>query len=376
MVMDRIRDIILAGIFLMMVPGLFVLASPEEDSPGWTVPVKIPQVRETAINPLLTYYNGELWLTFDTWGEVNVIHSRNGVEWSPPFIIVEESPKACSFPLSRELLKRPDGKLWLFWQESNEDGECQHVLFCSILEENGTWSAPRELCHIGEDWSWAEGIANRPGGGIVLLEELGVSSGRNELTIRASNEDFEWSPRFLLTSSSSPSHLGMLLDDEGVLRLLYIESGKKGGVFLRTSEDGTTWSEPQRISEEIREGECLVQRKNGQFVLFLRRYPNSIDVSVSSDTLKWSHPTPVVQEAEQVFLFSATESEDGTLWVVFKGGDGFYLTHCSDDNCLVGGELQENALVKNVILALGIAAIALVVLLLVIRRRSSHETNK
>ena len=381
--MKRTDIIIFAGTLVVIAVGSFAyLNTGTEVVLGWTDPAQIGDQKFSTTS--LTYYCGELWLAIDTHGRIEVIHSQDGVEWSSPFILVEKSPGDCAFPFGVGWLKRLDGELWFFWTGGREDEGCPEVLFYSALRDDETWSVPQEIHRLNDDCRF-RAVENSLEGGLVVLEdcrhsgyavihgeEVPASIG-NAGFVQSSNENSEWNPPFLFTSSTSPRPIDILLKNEGILYLIYRESGSTEGVYLRTSEDGISWSSPQKTSLSAQSGGRFLQQDNGRFVFFFYGDPDAIYMSVSADTSNWSTPVLVAQ-TERIGGLSATESDDGTLWVAISGRNGVYLTHYSDEKYLEDSQVLQNIIFRNGVIALSISALIGVILLFLYKVVSRHET--
>lgn len=366
--MKRTHTILFIGALVIIAVGTYLFLSSGEDfSPGWTAPLKIQEKR--TFSPLISYYNEELWFAFSIaemdGRAIKVAHSPDGVEWSSPFTLVKESSRDCSFPTSIQWLKRLDGTLWFLWTEGKSGEGCPETLYYSALTDDGTWSTPREI-HRLDTLHYITDVTNAPGGGLVVLGEREnrgytvIEGGKqvpigmgNECFVQVSNEDFEWGSPFFMTTTTFPSCVDVVLDSTGTIWAIYSESSEMKGIFFRTSQDGVSWSPPERISMgDLGSGYCL-QKSDDQFVFFLYGYPGSIYVAESSDGLNWSSLRLAVK-TDIIFSFDVVESDGGTLWVVFEERDGMYLTHYSEEKYSEDVQALRDFHVRNGIISLSI----------------------
>ena len=176
------------------------------------------------------------------------------------------------------------------------------------------------------------------------------------------DEDLEKNPPVTLDIPEQFHITYIFLDQHDTLLLV---CSRENSAFLLTSNDGTTWSWPRRISiENFTSGE-LLQRKNGQYVLIYTSSYNSLSLTFSPDSFTWSEPTLVARiEQEGDWLenwidgYSIAESDDGTLWVVIERMEEFSLTKFSDEQFLEDTDVVMNIRLKNRIVALCVALIA------------------
>jgi hypothetical protein len=364
--LDRTRTFLLVMLLVVIAVGSFYFLNMGEDlSLGWTVPARIQE--KSAFSPHFSYHQGELWLAFKIVEKdarvIKITHSPDGVEWSSPFILVKEAPGDCGFPYSISLLERPDGTLWFLWTAGKRDEYCPDVLYYSALEHDGTWSAPQEIHRLDREHHIRD-TTNSPDGGLVILGERSrrgyaiIEGGKRvpagagfECFVQSSNKNFEWGSLFFLTSTTFPDAVDTILDSNGIIWVVYSEGNEIEGIFFRTSKDGISWSSPERISVNNFSSGDFLQKSDGQYAFFLYSYPGSIYVSYSSDGLKWSQPG-LVSRMDRIYSFDVAESDDGTLWIVFEGKEGIYLTHYSHEKYLEDTHVLKSFHTKNAILSL------------------------
>lgn len=360
------RALIVVVLLIAVFSSYIYLTTGRDISPGWTSPVKIYDKTPT---PSILYYEGELWVAFSDVEEqrevVKVIHSRDGEWWSSPIIAAEESGEG--YVGVFQLLKRPDGSLWLLWAENKKSENWDSVLYYSILE-NGTWGTPREILRLDKTYRIVE-AGNTPGGGLVVAmmheaparivvdgKEVTVSAAGGECLIQSSNEHFEWNSPYLLSESRLLGWADFLNDRNGLLWVIY---GRSSWISFRTSQDGNTWSYVQKFPFETMTRGVFLQRTNGQFVFIFSEDPLSSSMSFSPNGLEWSHPTLVVRtglegshptlavKKLEYIYFDATESDDGTLWGVCGVEDGIYLMKFSDEKYIEDLRLLRSLRTRN-----------------------------
>jgi hypothetical protein len=362
----RKTSIMLAGILLVIALLLFIYLESQTDiTPGWSNPVKI---QNGGFKPLLTYYNGGLWLAFyesekGGW-VIKTIHSHNGQEWSSPSVLVKETPQDCSYPYSVTWLERPDGTLWFLWTRGTKEEGCPEVLYYTALTGDRTWTTPHKI-HRLDKGHYIRAATNAPGGGLALLgerekrsyvlvkgERIPASVGF-EPFVQSSDEYFMWNPLFILSEAIVSECIDIFLDIDEMLWSVYTERGNADVVFVQRSEDGIVWEGPNDIlGEPVSDGRIINQ--GSTFVFFFYGKSRSLVMMLSSNGLEWSQRSLVVNP-DVYRAYDAAGSGDSTLWVVFEGEDGLYMKQYSAEKYEEDVHRIKNSTFQNGVISIGIA---------------------
>lgn len=364
---------------------LFVYLNAQgEFPPGWTDPVKVGKSGRSF--SLLVH--DKMWLAFVRWGgedeEIAISSSQDGIEWSTPYTFVEKSAEDLISPGSPEWLKRPNGDIWLLWSSGKGTAEnVTSIVYCALLKEDGTFSAPHVIHSFdGEIYSFSS-IANTSSGGLAMLEayyprtSLTIQGKEVEgsiysnCVVQSADKTLEWNPPFLLSQTNFAWCIALFLDDQGTIWAVYEECDPIEGTYIRTSEDGTTWSEPHKVPAYV--GKEFLQRHNGEYMLFYTVGDTSVYMTRSPDGVKWSSPT-LAAHLEKVYDLDVTESDDGTLWMVIEGRGGSYITQYTDEKYQTDLYTLKSLHIKNAA-ACGVVVLVGASLLFLTRVKSRREQS-
>lgn len=352
----------------------------EEVTPEWTESVKI---QERIDFESLMYHDGKLWLVY-TKGpardeDVLITQSEDGINWSSPCIFFDETPDS-SFG-NPMWLKRPNDEVWLVGSSDLRDDGYLDIVYVQ-LEEYGTWSTPHAIYSYYIRDYHLKSISTTPDGGIIILMEYWpvyhtTIDGR-EVTARAytfcviqtADENMQWNPQITLSETKFTSAYYLYLDNEKTIWAIYEESRPKEGIYCRTSEDGTSWSEPHLITKRDGRVTSFLQRRNGEYFLFFIDN-HSAYMMTSRDGLTWSQHELIFEMGEPCEIVKtefgdvpiwgpdnvfAAESEDGTMWVLVDTDCCYYsMQYAEDSQTTKTYRIKNGALACGVGIAVGVA---------------------
>jgi hypothetical protein len=350
--------------------SIYIYLNMSDEFPaGWKNPINL---KITGGSPSLIIENDKFFLAFNKKGNeesiIAILTSEDGKEWITTDYI-ERNIEDVYTPSSPQWLQRPNGEIWLLWNSGRKfDDGVKGIKYYAVLKEDGTLSEPSILYFSDDVRCSLCKMANTASGGFASLHMYYPPSyiylqgrkiegeGDSDTLIRIADNNLHWNDSITLSDTAFSSCEDIILDDEGTLWVLYSESNPKDAVYLRTSEDGKTWSEPIFITKEntVR----LFQRHNGQYLLFFITDDDSIYVKYSQDGNNWSRSHFIANVIGAMNLAIA-ESSVGTLWVIIDGND-FHVIEFSDKKYCEDMNLLQNLHQKNGSLAIGTALLFLI----------------
>ena len=294
---------------------------------GWTSPYAL----QGGDSPSLLAHDDTLWLAVEKSIRMTIMHSGDG-DWSS-FDYPEELPRYYTEFHNPCWLKRPDGEVWLLWLEKSETPAHVGGIYSASLRDDGTLSAPSLIYLLDTERFSLCSVANTSDGGLAMMgHHFSKSSTQSpdqyaECTIHVADENLQWNTPVSMpwlrpvteTSHLSRSTCGdIFLDDQGMLWAVYTTYLPWKETFMRTSRDGTEWSEEYVVPVGM--GKGFLQQHNGLYLLFFIERYRSVSMVYSEDGVNWSDPVSVTGKSPSYDL-DVTESDDGTLWAVIDRGE-------------------------------------------------------
>ena len=364
--MKRKRNHVLFGalscIIAVSIYGYLNMA--DEFPAGWTDPINL-NIRGGS--PALMIDDDTFFLAFKESGDeesiITIYSSKDGREWVTTDHVERHSGDIYT-PSSPQWLQRPHDEIWFVWNSGRKSNDgFTEIKYYAILDGEGKLSEHSILHSIDDNrWSLCE-ITSTASGGFAMLNmyyppcyiklqgRVIEGSGDSDTLVQIADENLQWDDPIAFSDTTFSYSQDIVLDDEGTLWALYTESQPKEGTYVRTSEDGKTWSEPMFITKELTVN--LFQRKTGQYLLFILTDDNSLYVKYSEDGIEWSSPH-FISNFIRATSVTVAESDDGTVWIIVDGSFIYLLTF-TDEKYKRDMELLQEIHQRNGILALGTA---------------------
>ncbi len=329
------RHITFLIVLCLLGVGIFmVLSTTHLFTPAWTYTRHSFHKGES---PSLLFHDNRLWLATEKLTQIEILYSENGVRWSS-FKFPEELPKYYTEFHNPCWLRRPNGDVWLLWFEKSEaPGHDGPGVYAASLGEEETLSEPWVVYPLDAERYSLCSAAIAPDGGLAVMGYhfsegfKDQSSAYAECTIHTADENFQWDTPVSMpwlrpiTDTSYVSRstcIDICLDNQRTLWAVYSAVSPKDETRMRTSKNGTVWSDEYTIPVGI--GTAFLQVQNGQYVLFFIERSRSVFMLYSSDGVKWSDPIPVTRTGS-TYNLDVTQSDDGTLWAVIDAGKSLHM---------------------------------------------------
>ncbi len=308
-------------------------------TPGWTAPTIL---QEKGTNLSLIAHHDTLWLALEKKVKITIMHSKNGCEWSPPSTFPEEWPQYATEFYSPRWLKRPSGDVWLLWFETSAAPAHDSGIYYACLKEDGTLG-PSQLvrplsekrysfcacaCTLQGDLVAAELLCSE-----CMFDEYGITSSQMVVTDcvvekadgKSTQEGFTWERIHTVETSKC---IDICIDNGGALWLVYNDYFPKKETSIRTIADSQFWGDTDVIPFGV--GKSFLQRRNGQYVFFFIEYHSKVFMMTSPDGDTWSDPM-LVARVDSGYGMDVTESDDGTMWAAIDGQNVVYVTKYTDE---------------------------------------------
>ena len=174
-----------------------------------------------------------------------------GYGWSEPFRLSSPAGMASEATLAADQY----GYVHCFWSETLFEN--QHTVLQYSRFDGGTWSAPNDIRITSRDLRSISAVVDQYGTlHIVWIETLFGANGDVYYTHAPASNALSaqnWAPRIRI-----PIPAGIIqfqVDSKGVFHILYVNRGEELGVYYVRSEDqGETWSEPLWLDRDILPG--------------------------------------------------------------------------------------------------------------------------
>lgn len=291
----------------------------------------IPSIERTPNGRLwATYYSGdkgEGMNYYDNW-VVLVYSDDNGKTWTNPILVIDPPNNTRAF--DSNIWYGPDGKLWLFWAESNGFYDGIAGVWTSYTEMIGTtnskWSNPRRIC---------DGIMlNKP---IVIQDSIilypvaqwEIYGGENNPN-RGSNVFYSYdngNSVKLLSMTRIPQswfNENMIVKrNDGFLWMLTRTGYGIGEVT--SSDDGKTWTNHKPTNLQSLSSRFHIRKlKSGNLLLLRHNSPindgkrSHLSASLSLDHGKtWSYNLLIDERVGVSYPDATSEDEQGNIYIIY-----------------------------------------------------------
>jgi predicted neuraminidase len=283
--------------------------------------------------------NGRLWAAWFAGGEdegpdnyvMLVTSDDNGASWSKPVLVIDPPGTVRAFDPC--LWHDPDGRLWLFWSQSNGKWDGRGGVWC-ITSENSAdaspaWSKPRHLCNgvmlskptvrKNGDWLlpvsvWAKPAFPEP------QFHLDDESGANVFISRDSGASFSMLGQVRVPEREYDEHSIIERNDRSLWMLVRAPYGIGES---ESTDGGESWTKgrPSEI-QNVNSRFCIRRLHSGSLLLITHEPPNGKSRShliahISDDDGKSWRGELMLDERKGVSYPDAVEDSHGVIRVVY-----------------------------------------------------------
>jgi len=304
---------------LLMVSGAGIA---EAIAPGWSAPLQITAQEMGGINPsLLQDDNGTLWLAWRSNvegpdGDIWISNSTNGINWSTPVMITENS----SDDTHPSLLQDLNGTYWLVFENSTAFAETE--IWIQNSSDGITWNAPIPILttHAFRDY-WPSLMQDSNGSFWIAFESKDRGT-NNDIYLINSTNGVDWSTPFNLTNASYWDYRPEIMQDlNGAYWAAWTcgYDNSSDNLCIANSTDGSSWSVPREIfiGGEYRPS---MHHYQGNYWLFWGRASpdENLYFSNSTDGIDWAERIKITTGTSGDRNPSAVIDSNGTIWIAWQ----------------------------------------------------------
>lgn len=265
-----------------------------------------------------------------------IVRSSNdgGLTWSSPRVVFEAKTEWVAWSAQGTTFLSSNGELWLAWHANrNPAGGTAEIWYTKSVDNGVTWSAAKKPYEGNAPWNgygWPRLVEMQ---NKIWLFFTHTESSKYMTT---SDRGISWSGPFEVTPYYSQKQAPMADYVNGEIWLVYTkwdagpaDNGMTPGQEIRLikSSDGTTWSAFQKISNATApyaaQSVALIKYYKGRVFVFFSSWADQkwgIYLTTSDDGTTWSAPERIVNDIS-VWLSSIAIIED-RLWLVYTSSDG------------------------------------------------------
>jgi beta-xylosidase len=148
--------------------------------------------------------------------------------------------------------------------------------------------------------------------------------------VTSSPDGNTWSEPIIISSNA--------WDDSSIIQgkdgKLYVAMSMRGHIYIANSSDGISWSVPQQVTSGPVNNwlGSLIQANDGTFYLAFLNLTNDIFITTSPDGTVWSEPIQITSDPASDFDPSIIQAKDGRLYIAFNSyrSHDVYITNSSD----------------------------------------------
>lgn len=239
------------------------------------------------------------------------------------------------------------------------DGD-RYLLFFEDMENNNVdiwsvhstdlrnWSEPTRVTTDGEVDRRPRATTTRDGD--VVLVFSSYRDGNYEVYTMRSPDGETWSDPTRVTENPRDDWYASVTElSDGRLLVPFSSNrdGPRSGVYLTTSSDGETWSEPRQVTAPSGDIFPYVVEKDGEYIMTLARHLEESDeawraneyeifLTKSTDLEEWSDLAQLTdtEPGHESLYPHLTKDRDGTLWLPFTssepGNEEIFVTASRD----------------------------------------------
>lgn len=313
--------------------------------------------------------NERLWAIWYSGGKgegsenyvVLVTSADDGLTWSRPILVIDPAGSVRAFDPC--LWHEPEGKLWLFWAQSDGWFDGRAGVWAITTKnsdcENPSWSKPKRLCNgvmmnkpivlsTGE-WCLPAAVWNRKPYRKELSEE------RKSNIVCSTDKGQTWKIRGGADVPERAFDEHMIVErKDGIWMLVRTQYGI-GEAF--SYDKGKTWT-PGRPSELSGPNSRFhIRRLQSGKLLLVNHYNftgrNRLTAMLSEDDGKtWKYHL-LLDERKDVSYPDSVESEDGEIYVIYDhsrhGDKEILMARFREEDIMAGKCVTENAQLKIVV---------------------------
>jgi len=303
----------------------------------WSLPEEICN----GYYPSITQLDGTIWLAYTTAQGANDVMVRSssdgGLTWSSPKNISSAKTPWVAWVAQGTTFLSSNGELWLAWHANrNPAGGTAEIWYTKSIDGGATWSEPRKPYEGDAPWNgyaWPRlvDMQNK----IWLF----FSHTESSLYMTTSDRGSSWSEPFELAPYYSQKQAPSAEYINGKIWLVYTkwdagpaDDGMTPGqeIHLITSTDGITWSSPKKICNATApygaQSTAFIKFYNGKVLVFFNSWADekwSIYLTTSNDGISWSNPERIIYNTEyHPQAIGSPTIIDGKIWLAYTSPDG------------------------------------------------------
>lgn len=178
--------------------------------------------------------------------------------------------------------------------------------------------------------------------GTYWLVYASDKNGSFDLFLRESRDGLEWSEEVAVARGPTFDSYPYITQDSGGRYWITFVSEREGNysVFITSSPDGAAWSEPIEVTKDAMDSfPLMIQDRNGLYWLAFTRLvgrPNKFDIFLmsSTDGTTWSEPRQITSAPSNNNYIDFIQDSKGTYWIAFtserSGNEDIYITGSRD----------------------------------------------
>ena len=213
-------------------------------------------------------------------------------------------------------------------------------IFLTTSNDGANWSSPLPVI-TGPSFDTEQRIF-QDGNGTYWLVFASNKNGNSDIFLARSHDGSGWSIAVAVAGGPAFDSYPSLVQDSGGRYWMAFISNRNGNysVHLTSSSDGVTWSEPRRMTEGAMESfPIIIQDRRGVYWLAFTRLvgrPNKFDIFLmsSTDGTTWSEPRRLTSDPSNNNYIDFIQDSKGTYWIAFtserSGNEDIYITGSRD----------------------------------------------
>jgi ribosomal protein L40E len=298
----------------------------------WSLPKKVC----SGYYPSLVQLDGTIWLAYTTLeggaNEVRVTSSNDGGDtWSSPKVVFEAKTEWVALGAQWTTFLLSNGELWLAWNANrNPAGGTAEIWYTKSVDGGVTWSEAKKPYAGNAPWNGY----NRPH--LVEMQNkiwLFVEHTESAEYMTTGNRGSSWSEPVEVTPYYSQKSHPSADYVNGEIWLVYTKWDADTRVWqeihLIRSADGSVWSAPQKISNATGthggQSTALIKCYNDKAFVFFTNWTGqgwNIHLTTSIDGTAWSNPEKIVDDINYYGGLSNLAVIDSKLWLTYTSPDG------------------------------------------------------